>query len=189
MDQLKFTLLIGEEKITKHTEVILKSLVRISHTAEEVPDAPRKISQIVEVVGFFVKSEYYVPLVLSILGQEEYKNNSKNTIVLLNILSHMLLRSEGIDQFQSSITSLLAHYEAVFSENDEGLAALFSISSTLLRRLPHIDQHFLHVVFQILVNVVSTRTISEPNRKEAVEALELLASKGGFASVADLHAS
>jgi hypothetical protein len=189
LDQLKFTLLIGEDKITKHTELILKSLVRISHTAEDIPEAKKKIYQIVEIIGFFVKSAYYIPLVISILGQEEYKNSSKNTIILLNILGHMLLRSEDIDDFVGSITSTLSSYESLFYENDEGLTALFDIGQTLLKRLAQVNEQFLHIVFQIFVNVESTKSIPEPKRREAVEALALLAAKGRFASVADLHAA
>jgi len=33
LDQLKYTLLIAEDNITKHTESILKSLVKISNMA------------------------------------------------------------------------------------------------------------------------------------------------------------
>ena len=31
--------------------------------------ATKKINQIVEIVGYFVDSEYYIPLVINILGQ------------------------------------------------------------------------------------------------------------------------
>lgn len=59
----------------------------------EIPGCAGKVRQIVEIIGFYVKSDYYIPLIVSILGQEDIKNSGKNTIALLNILGHMLLRS------------------------------------------------------------------------------------------------
>lgn len=70
LDQLKYALLIGEDKITKHTELLLKSLVRVWLNAEEVPDCRRRVWQVVEVIGYFVSSGFYLPLVANILGQE-----------------------------------------------------------------------------------------------------------------------
>ena len=110
MDQLKFTLLIGEEGITKHTETILKSLVKISQNADDIPDARKKIFQIVEIIGYFVKTSYYIPLVISILSQEEFKNSTKGTITLLNILGHMLLRSEGFEDHLGVIVATVSNY-------------------------------------------------------------------------------
>lgn len=37
LDQLKHTLLIAEHKIAKHTETVLKTLVKIGQTGEEIP--------------------------------------------------------------------------------------------------------------------------------------------------------
>lgn len=161
----------------------------MSQQAEDIPDAGRKIEQIVEVIGYFVKSEYYIPLVLNILNHEEYKNSQKNTVVLLNILGHMLLRSEGIDDYISQLTSMLSQYESLFYENDEGLTALFDISHTLLKRLTKLTEDFLHIVFQIFINVESTKSIKESKRVEAGKALGLLADKANFANVAELHAA
>lgn len=118
-------LLLGEEGTARHTEAILKALVKVSLGSEDIPDAKKKIYRVVEVVGYFVKSSYYIPLVLNILGQEEFKNSAKNTITLLNILANMLLRSEGLHEHENSITAALASYEPQFQESQEGLAAIF----------------------------------------------------------------
>ena len=112
-----------------------------------------------EVVGYFVKSSYYIPLVLNILCQEEFKNSAKNTITLLNIFANMLLRSEGLYEHESSITAALASYEPQFQESQEGLAAIFEIAHTLLRRLEKPTENFLHVAFQIFINIQATRGI------------------------------
>jgi hypothetical protein len=69
LDQLKYTLLIAEDKIMKHTETVLKTLVKISHTGEEIPEALQKIKHIVQIIGFFVTPSYYIPLLTSILNQ------------------------------------------------------------------------------------------------------------------------
>ena len=153
IDQLKYALLIGEDKITKHTELLLKSLVRVWLNAEEVPDCRKRVWQVVEVIGYFVSSGYYLPLAVNILGQEEYKNSTKSTIALLNILGHMLLRSESLEEHLPIITKALSGYEAQFVENDEGLTALLDIANTLICRLPTISPDFLHIAFQILVSV------------------------------------
>jgi hypothetical protein len=169
--------------------LLLKSLVRVWLNAEEVPDCRRRVWEVVEVIGYFVPSGYYLPLVVSILGQEEYKNSPKSTIALLNILGHMLLRSEALQEHLPIITAALSGYELQFAENDEGLTALFDIAHTLLRRLPQVGGDFQHIAFQCFVSVEATRTIPESKRKEAPEALALLSQKAGFASVADLNAA
>lgn len=47
----------------------------------------------------------------------------------------------------------------------------------------------LHVMFQITINVQATRSISEGIRNHTHHILVLLAQKGGFASVPELHAA
>lgn len=69
LEQLKYTLLIAEHSITKHTETVLKALVQISFSMSEIPESSLKIQQIVTVLGYFVKPSYYIPLVTSILSQ------------------------------------------------------------------------------------------------------------------------
>lgn len=78
----------------------------------------KRVSEIVEIIGFHVKSEYYIPLMMDVLAQEEFKNSTKNTIVMLDMVSHMLLTSEGLEQHVKEITKVLGHYEAVFYDND-----------------------------------------------------------------------
>ena len=41
----------------------------------------------------------------------------------------------------------------------------------------------------MLLNVIATKTIAEPRRAEAGKAMEELAAKGGYKTVAELHAS
>jgi hypothetical protein len=55
--------------------------------------------------------------------------------------------------------------------------------------LDQINESFLHIVFQIFINIEATKSIPEAKRREADEALTLLAQRGGFGNVAELHAS
>jgi regulator of RNase E activity RraB len=55
---------------------------------------------------------------INILNQEEIKNSNKNTIILLNLIGNMLLRSEGLDSHLKQLVSLLAHFESLFYDND-----------------------------------------------------------------------
>ena len=77
----------------------------------------------------------------------------------------------------------------MFYDVDEGLLAIFDIGSILLRRITDMPVELLHIIFQIAINVQATRSISEQKRKETPEVFELLAKRGGFASVAELNAS
>ena len=69
LDQLKYTLLIAGDKISKHTENVLKTLVKITHAADDIPGTTQKIQQIVQIIGYYVSASYYIPLLTSILGQ------------------------------------------------------------------------------------------------------------------------
>lgn len=72
---------------------------------------------------------------IDILGQEEIKNNTKNTIVFLNLISHMFLNSEGLENHIEELGKVLGHFETVFYDNDEGLQAIYSIAEVLVNRL------------------------------------------------------
>lgn len=50
-----------------------------------------------KIVGYHVKSDFYIPLMINILKQDEIKNSSKNTIILLTLIGYMLQTSEGIE--------------------------------------------------------------------------------------------
>lgn len=69
------------------------------------------------------------------------------------------------------------------------MLVIFQIASTLLSKLKDISPTMLHVIFQITINVQATRSIAETHRKQTPELLEMLAQKGGFMSVAELHAA
>jgi hypothetical protein len=88
-------------------------------------------------------------------------------VVLLNILGQMCARSEGLDAHVDLFVSALTGYEMQFTDNDEGLSAIFSIASTLLVRLHEITPRMLQVLFQIFINVQATRSLGEPLRLEA----------------------
>lgn len=47
----------------------------------------------------------------------------------------------------------------------------------------------LHVMFQITINVQATRSIPENIRQRTPEVLTLLAEKGSYQSVPELHAA
>ena len=64
---------------------------------------------------------------MDILAQEEFKNSTKNTIILLNMISHMFATSEGLEGHIKEIAKVLGHYETVFYDNDEGIQAVFAI--------------------------------------------------------------
>ena len=90
LQQLKYTVLIAEKAATKHTEQVLRAIVKLWPAAEDIPRAYQTMHQIVEILGWFAKGDYFVPLVLGMLADDSFKGNPKNTIILLNILAHML---------------------------------------------------------------------------------------------------
>ena len=96
----------------------------------------------------------------------------------------MIAKTQDLCEYIDTFATLLCHYETSFYENDEGLIAIFDISSTLLVKLNEIPEKLLHVIFQIAINVQATRSIAEVKRKESPLLLSLLAKKTGFTSVA-----
>jgi hypothetical protein len=86
------------------------------------------------------------------------------------------------------LLGLVKNYEKLFVENDEGLAAVSKIVITLISRLPHLSfDNFVTAAFSVLLNVQSTKAMNEKVRKESIEAMEVLAKKGGYGTVAELH--
>ena len=50
---------------------------------------------------------------MNILTHEEYKNSSKNTIVMLGLMGHLLISAKEIDKYTDEISELiklLEHY-------------------------------------------------------------------------------
>lgn len=101
----------------------------------------------------------------------------------------MITATNELDEHANLFLSVLTHYEQMFYENDEGMVVIFQIASTLLEKLKDISPKILHVIFQITINVQATRSIAEVHRKQTPRVLELLAQKGGFMTVAELHAA
>ena len=168
---------------------MLRALVKLWPSADDIPNAYQTMHQIVEIMGFFAKADYFVPLVLGILSDESFKNSHKNTIVLLNILAHMLKETTQLQSHFSALAGTLRNYEAQFYDNDEGLLSLLAVMNVLLKSEGDFTHELLQVGFQVLLNVTATKTIADVRRNDASAAMEELAKRGGFNSVAELHAS
>ena len=69
---------------------MLRAIFKLWPTAEDIPHAYQTMRQIAEILGRFVKGEYFVPLVLGMLADDSFKGNPRNTITLHNILAYML---------------------------------------------------------------------------------------------------
>jgi hypothetical protein len=89
--QLKYTVLIAEERICKYLEKIIKSVVRIWQL--EIEGVEKMVKDIMVIVGFHVRSNYYLPLMINLLGEEEFRNSNKNLGILLKLISFMLMTS------------------------------------------------------------------------------------------------
>lgn len=125
---------------------------------------------------------------IDILGQEEFKNSTKSTIVLLNMISHLFLTSEGLESHVEDIARVLTHYETVFYDNDDGLQAICSIAEVLTTRLTKFDNSkVVSILFSIILNIQATKTLSENIHSRATSMMSMLAIKSGFNNVAELH--
>jgi hypothetical protein len=49
------------------------------------------------IIGYHIKSNYYLPLMMNLLTEDDFKNNTKNLVILLKIISFMLITSEDIE--------------------------------------------------------------------------------------------
>ena len=108
LEQLKYAVIIGQQKTTKHVEVIIKTLVKVWQM--DIEHSAFVIKQIVEIIGLHVKVDYYLPLIINMFSQQQFKNSPKNTIVMLQLMGYLLVNAEGIDQHLGDILKLLEHY-------------------------------------------------------------------------------
>jgi hypothetical protein len=70
----------------------------------------RTIKDIMSIIGYNVKSNFYLPLMMNILTEDEIKNSQKNTIILLKLISYMLLTSEDIEGHVPELIKLICTY-------------------------------------------------------------------------------
>lgn len=179
-------MLIAERSVDRHLEKIIKALVRIWQL--EIENVERTIKDIMSIVGYHVPSNFYLPLMMNILTEEEIKNSPKNTIILLKLISYMLLTSEDLEHHLAQIIRLLSTYEALFLENDDGLATVCEIATTIIHRLGNLEfGGLVSTVFSVLLNVEATHTIAPEFRARVRESMKLLAAKAGYSSVPELH--
>jgi len=66
---------LAEGDIQKHIEYIIRSLIRLYHKEDKHIDT--QITIIFELLGIYSHSGLYVPIIISLLGEEETKSSSR----------------------------------------------------------------------------------------------------------------
>ena len=62
----------------------------------EIEGAEKIIQEIMVIVGYHLKSDFYLPLMFSLLQSDEFRNSPKNTVILLKLIAYMLQKTEDI---------------------------------------------------------------------------------------------
>ena len=115
----------------------MRALVKIWQS--EIQDGEKTIQEIVVIIGYHLSSDFYLPLVLNMLGAEDFRNSPKNTVILLKMIAYMLQKTEDIGAHIPELARLISTYEAQFIENDDGLTTVSQIAINLIHRLPSLE--------------------------------------------------
>ena len=125
---------------------------------------------------------------MNLLQEEKIKNSSNNTIILLKLISYMILTTEDLEDHVNDLLYIVKNYEKILIDNDEGLVTVEKIAITLINRLQHYNyDSFIKTVFSILLNVQATRSLPKEEIEASHRAMENLAKKAGYGTVAELH--
>lgn len=76
----------------------------------DIEAAEKTIKEIMAIIGYNVRSNFYLPLMMNILTEDEIKNSSKNIIILLKLISYMLQTSEDLEGHLAEIIKLISTY-------------------------------------------------------------------------------
>ena len=80
--QLKHTIILAEDKIQEHFEHIVRMLIKLYQ--KEDADIDREIKSIAEVLGLYNQLSVYLPIMVKIISEDEYKTSARltaNTLV------------------------------------------------------------------------------------------------------------
>jgi hypothetical protein len=76
-------------------DTIVRALIRIKFL--DIEGVDQTIEEIMQIIGYHVKSSVYLPLMIDLLQQEDIKTNTKNTIILLQLIGSMLGTAEQLE--------------------------------------------------------------------------------------------
>jgi hypothetical protein len=132
LNQLKHTIVLAEGDIQKHIEDIIRALIRLYHKEDKHIDT--QITIIFELLGIYSHSGLYIPIITSLLGEEEVKSSSRLVSNLLELSSYIICHETAatIQEEIELIVKVIENIENQYNENVEVMAAGYSFVANFI---------------------------------------------------------
>ena len=187
--KLAHTIQICENSIQPEIINIIKTCARFQqHEDLEIQAQVTKVSRL---VGAYINSDIYIPLLIGLVADEESKNSIKFLISLLVIFS-VMLKSENTQTLEphlENIIKCLYTLENAHPDNEEILHSLYLIDVQTINNAGENVAIYCRQLFSILLTVQATTKFGQKNLESIEQAMFSLAKQCGYPSIAELHSN
>lgn len=189
IEQLYSLVICAEDKIKPHCEAILRNVV-YKFILDEEPNLAQRAYKIAELLGFYVQTDFLLPMMISHLTDSESKNLPKFVSSGLTAFSAVIHHStkrypEQLDCFMNQLIELIVSSDFLNNENPEVLFRVLLVTEKLVEAAGPLCKNYQHGLFKILLQLGSIPQM-EAYKKQTDKCLDTLAQNCGMESAQDL---
>ena len=159
IQQLYNLIICAEDKIKPHCEEILKTVV-YKLILDEEPEVSSRAYKIAELMGFYVQTDYLLPMMISHLTDSESKNVPRFVSSGLTAFSAVIHHStqkypDQLDSFMDKLIELIVSSDFLNNENTEVLERVLLVTKNLVDAAGPMCKKYQHGLFKILLQLGS----------------------------------
>ena len=176
--KLAHTIQICENSIQPEIINIIKTCARFQqHEDLEIQAQVTKVSRL---VGAYINSDIYIPLLIGLVADEESKNSIKFLISLLVIFS-VMLKSENTQTLEPHLENIIKCLYTLENAHPDNVQIINNAGENVAI--------YCRQLFSILLTVQATTKFGQKNLESIEQAMSSLAKQCGYPSIAELHSN
>lgn len=157
--QLYNLIVCAEAAIKPHAAKILKDVI-YKLILDEEPEVANRTYKIAELLGFYVQTDYLLPMMISHLTDSESKNVPRFVSSGLTAFSAVIHHStkrypEQLDSFMEKLIELIVSSDFLNNENPEVLERVLLVAQNLVEAAGPMCKKYRHGLFKILLQLGS----------------------------------
>lgn len=155
LEQLYSLIICAEDKIKPHAEEILRNVV-YKFILDEEPVLAQRSYKIAELLGFHVRTDFLLPMMISHLTDSESKSLPKFVSSGLTAFSAVIHHStkkypDQLDCFMNQLINLIVSSDFLQNENPEVLFRVLLVTEKLVEAAGPLCKDYQHGLFKILL--------------------------------------
>lgn len=179
----------AEDKVKPHCDQILRTVI-YKDILDEEPEIAERTYKIAELLGFYVQTDYLLPMMINHLTDSESRNVPhfvKSGLTAFSaVIHHSTKRNpDQLDSFMKKLIELIVSGDFLNNDNAEVLERVLLVTQNLVDAAGKTCKQYQHGLFKILLQLGSIPQMA-PHTKRVDECIHVLAENCGIESSQDL---